>query len=379
MLIALNIFLFVIFFTFFVFIIYPFLFIVLAVLFEKKTEQKDSDYFPFISIIVCAKDEENHIEKKIKNLLDLDYPSNNFEFVIVSDGSTDKTNDIIKKYEKKIRPIYLKKNVGKTEAQNIAVKKSKGEILFFSDANSVINKNALKTIVHHFKDKKVAGVSGCLLYTKNNSDRNMESEYNNLDIKIKKAESKLKSVFGSFGTLYAIRKSCYEPLPPYIISDFVEPSLLLINGYANIFEPKALSFETVNESLHNEMKRKSRIILRSLIGYFYLIKNGLITKPFLFIHSLFRKFFRWLLPFYFIAGITCFGIFLFFLNILLFLIYCICILLFFFISVYLFFKKTKQNKLFKILSYVFILFGATFIAFFKFIKGDKIISWTPRE
>jgi hypothetical protein len=207
----------------------------------------------------------------------------------------------------------------------------------------------------------------------------MEVDYNKLDVKYKKAESRLYSVFGSFGTLYAIRKSCYIQLPSHIISDFVEPSLQLIKGYGNIFEIDAVSYEEVNSSLKDELKRKTRIVLRSLYGYFYLIKSGLFKKPLLFIHSLFRKFLRWLLPLQFSLALVSLGFYLFFLHSHIFLAYCISIGLIIPLSLYSYFKGSGKNRVFKFLSYVIILNSSIIIAFIKFFKGEKIISWKPRQ
>jgi poly-beta-1,6-N-acetyl-D-glucosamine synthase len=363
----------------FVFVLYPLFFVLISKVFKKKGIQFKEDYTPEVSIIICAKNEEKEIEKKIHNLFALDYPQESIEIIIVSDGSTDNTNTLLQKYKESITLLCLDENLGKTMAQNMAVEKSKGEILIFSDANSVIEENAVKMMVRHFQDSRITGVSGCLSYRKRNEHGNMEVDYNKLDVKYKKAESRLYSVFGSFGTLYAIRKSSYIPLPPHIISDFVEPTLQLINGYGNIFEIDAVSYEEVNASLRDELKRKTRIVLRSLYGYFYLMKKGLFKKPLLFIHSLFRKFLRWLLPLQFGLALFSFGFYLFFLSSHAFIAYCTLLGILIPISLYAYFKGAGDNRVFKLLSYVIILNSSIIIAFIKFFKREKIISWKPRQ
>jgi len=132
--------------------------------------KKEDGYRPLVSLIIAAYNEELKIEDKLKNSLQLEYPEDKLEIIVFSDGSTDRTNELVKKYSKTgIKLIELSKRMGKTSGQNIAVEEAKGEIIVFSDANAIYKKNAIRKIVRNFSDDTVGGVCGELVYLKDKS------------------------------------------------------------------------------------------------------------------------------------------------------------------------------------------------------------------
>ena len=154
---------------FYVYFGYPlFLLIANKLIKEKPVDRRD--IYPTVSLIISAYNEETCIEEKIKNSLELEYPEESVEIIVVSDGSSDGTNEIIERLNSpRLKSFFLEKQRGKTAAQNLAVENSTGEILVFTDANALFKKDALKKIVRNFNDNDVGGVCGELQYIDNNS------------------------------------------------------------------------------------------------------------------------------------------------------------------------------------------------------------------
>jgi len=234
------------------------------------------DYFPNVSLIIAAYSEEKIIEEKIKNSLNINYPKSKLEIIVFSDASSDRTDEIVKKYEKEgIRLIRIEGRKGKTICQNEIVKLAKGEIIIFSDANSMYEPCAIKKIVRNFFDEKVGCVVGELKYGEfitSNSVNVVEGEnvYWDYDKIIKKLESKVCSVVTGNGAIYGSRKSIYVPLERNMISDFIEPLEIFKKGYKIIYEPEAVARENTAENSQKEFGRRIRIVTRSACS---LLKN----------------------------------------------------------------------------------------------------------
>ena len=235
---------------------------------KRKLESASQDEFNFhVSFLIPAKNEESIIEKKIENCFQLDYPKDKIEFIVISDGSTDNTVQIVKGYKHhNVKLIELKENRGKTEAQNIAVQQAQGEIIIFSDANAMYDKDAVKHMVRHFEDPEVGCVSGELHYLEdmNNPVGTEESLYWKYEKTIKKLEDRFNSIIGANGSIYTVRKRDYIPLESDIISDFIEPLEVKYHGKKVVYEPLAESYEKSSTSFDQELKRKRRIICRSI-------------------------------------------------------------------------------------------------------------------
>ncbi|MDD4364019.1 MAG: glycosyltransferase family 2 protein, partial [Atribacterota bacterium] len=196
-------------------------------------------YLPSVSIIIAAYNEEKVIEDKIKNTLELDYPKEKLEIIVFSDSSKDNTDDIVKRYEKVgVKLLRIEGRKGKTFCQNRAVKHAKGEIVVFSDANSIYQSDAIKKLVRNFADKQIGCVSGELKYfsSDNNNDKNSEGFYWKYEKMIKRLESKNSSLVGANGAIYAVRKKLYVFLEDFAISDFTEPLMIFKNGCRVIYE-----------------------------------------------------------------------------------------------------------------------------------------------
>ena len=259
-------------------------------LFQQIHYEKDEDYLPSISLVICAYNEEKCVAAKLKNTFTLDYPREKLQVILADDGSTDTTVEIANGFE--FVEILKLSRGGKTRAQNHAVKIAQNEILVFSDANNIYKKDALKKLVRNFADKRVGVVCGELQYNNKKSEENYYWKY---EVAIKKAESKNGWLLGANGSIYAVRKNAFVPLPEDSISDQLEPIKVYGNGLDVVYEPEAIAIE---DAPNEVLKRKRRIILRSLVTMKYVLS---LLNPFkkrsVFIPYVSHKLIRWFLPY----------------------------------------------------------------------------------
>jgi biofilm PGA synthesis N-glycosyltransferase PgaC len=218
---------------------------------------------PSISFIVAAYNEEDCIEQKIANTLELDYPREKIEFLFISDGSDDRTEAIVKQYPS-IRPLHQPERRGKSAALNRAVAAASHEVLIFSDANTLLNKEATRHIARHYTDETVGGVAGekKVLSTPAGKDEvgGGEGLYWKYESFLKKTDSAFYSVVGAAGELFSFRSSLFEAIPDNVIlDDFVSSLKVAQKGYRIVYEPDAYAIELPSLSLQDEKKRKVRI------------------------------------------------------------------------------------------------------------------------
>lgn len=231
----------------------------------KKQNHKIKNYEPSVTIMIVAHNEEKVIEQKINNVLELDYPKNKLEILVSSDNSTDKTNKIVKDFIKKhknenIKLYEVKERKGKTNAQNEAAKIVKSEILVMTDANAMLDKNAVKELVSSF-DKNVAYVTGILKYInegKSLTSRN-ENTYWNIDTKIRDIESNIQTITAGNGALYAVKTKEYINFDPLMCHDSIMPLYYALHSKRAIANHDAIAYEKAGESNEDEFKRKIRM------------------------------------------------------------------------------------------------------------------------
>ena len=251
---------------FYSFVGYPISLIILNKIGKDKKLNIDKKYEPSISIIIPAHNEESVIENKLKNLVDLKYPKNKVEIIIASDNSSDNTNIIVRNFirnnqEKNIMLYEVNERKGKTNAQNEAVRIAKGEIIIFSDANSMLKEDSLKELVKFMSDDTVAYVSGQLVYTNGDISNasNAESTYWNYDLFMREVESKFGSITAGNGAIYAIRKSDYVEFNPIKCHDDAMPIESVLMGKRAVYNKKAIAYEKAGETSEDEFKRKVRM------------------------------------------------------------------------------------------------------------------------
>lgn len=255
---------------------------------------------PSASLIVTAYNEQAVLREKLDNTFALDYPADRLQVVVVSDGSTDSTDEVARSYEGRPGFVFLRQepNAGKTAAQNAGVGAATGEVLVFSDANSMYAPDALRQLVARLTDD-VGCVCGELRYT--NPDRagagEGEGYYWRYEQFLKRRESLLGALVGANGSIYALRRELFEELDSRIISDFILPIRLRRRGHRVIYAPEAVAVEESGRGFGQELRRRRRIVARSLYG---LWREAGVLNPFahpLLAFQIFsHKVVRWLVP-----------------------------------------------------------------------------------
>jgi cellulose synthase/poly-beta-1,6-N-acetylglucosamine synthase-like glycosyltransferase len=238
--------------------------------FKRVKTGKSADPLPAVSLIVSAYNEEAVIEEKLINSLALSYPRHLLDIVVVSDGSDDRTNAIVERYASHgVRLKYFEGRIGKTACLNQVVPACSGEIIVFSDANSMFGKDALTSLAAHFADPKIGFTTG---YTRYSDGRHGGTEssigfYAALEKFTKKAESRIGSCVGADGAIFAIRRLLYKPLRETDINDFVIPLSIVRQGFRGVLEEGAFCVEKAAGE-RDEFRRQVRITNRSLRALF---------------------------------------------------------------------------------------------------------------
>ncbi|HEY4147474.1 MAG TPA: glycosyltransferase family 2 protein [Chitinophagaceae bacterium] len=230
--------------------------------FGKKKPPFRDDFLPHVALIVAAYDEEDYIEDKIRNTLELDYPEEKLHIYFVTDGSSDGTPGIVAKYPR-IKLLHQPERNGKAAAVNRTMEIVREPYVIFCDANTMLNTACVREIVKHYVDPKVGAVAGeKKIYQPKGAGAASAGEglYWKYESFLKKQDSLLYSVVGAAGELFSVRTDLYEPVEKgAIIEDFVMSLRICIRGYVVRYAPEAYAVETGSASIKDEQKRKIRI------------------------------------------------------------------------------------------------------------------------
>jgi poly-beta-1,6-N-acetyl-D-glucosamine synthase len=251
------------------YVLYPIWLFLRARLSPRPVHQKP--IFPTISIVIAARNEEAHLEEKLSNLRQLDYPAELIDTVVVSDGSTDRTDDILRNLIGfRVRSILLPEHSGKAVALNRALEAVRGEIVLFMDVRQRIARDSVNALVESFADPAVGCVSGALVLgnSEEAAPRGVVS-YWEMEKAVRHLESAGGSVVGVTGALYAVRRSLVPSLPVgLILDDVLIPMTVARAGLRVIFEPRALAWDKLSSSPKQEFRRK----VRTLFGNYQLLR-----------------------------------------------------------------------------------------------------------
>jgi cellulose synthase/poly-beta-1,6-N-acetylglucosamine synthase-like glycosyltransferase len=215
----------------------------------------DDGYVPPVCVIVAAHNEESVIERRLANLRELDYPVDRLELVVSSDASTDRTEELAAAAGAR---VVENARAGKVAAQNNAVRSTDAEVVAFSDANCTWAPDALRKLVRNFADPNVAYVCGRLNIT-NEDGRNKEGVYWRYELALRADESRLDSVTGGNGSIYAVRRSDYVEVDARFGHDLSLPYLMVQRGRRAVYEPAANAFEKATPTNEDEYRRKVRM------------------------------------------------------------------------------------------------------------------------
>ncbi|MEK6228659.1 MAG: glycosyltransferase family 2 protein [Actinomycetota bacterium] len=212
---------------------------------------------PQVSLVIAAHDEERVIEPKVKNALELDYPRERLELIVVSDGSADATAERARSAGADV--VLELARGGKVTALNTAVKRSRGELLAFSDANSLWEPDALRCLVARFNDPLVGYVCGHVSFEAPDGD-NQEGLYWRYEMAVRELESRLAGVTGGNGAINAVRRDAYVFLPSERGQDITFPFRMVKLGHRPVYEPRARARERMAATIGDEFGRKRRMM-----------------------------------------------------------------------------------------------------------------------
>jgi len=259
----------------------------------------DEQALPPVTLVVSAFNEAAVIGEKIENCLDLDYPSDKLQIVVVSDASDDGTDEVVKGYAARgVDLLRMLDRGGKTLGLNAAVAGAHGEVVVFSDANAMYGRDVIHKLVRNFADPAVGAAVGESTYVNPEveSERS-EGLYWRYETAIKRLESSVGSVVGGDGAIYAVRKSLYIPMRADALSDFVNPLQVVQAGHRCVYEPAARSYERAADNFSKEFRRKVRIVNRAWRA---LWRMNALLNPFRYGFFAFKlvshKLLRWLVP-----------------------------------------------------------------------------------
>jgi cellulose synthase/poly-beta-1,6-N-acetylglucosamine synthase-like glycosyltransferase len=265
------------------------------------------DIEPAVTLIISAHNEAGVIRQKIENSLALDYPRRRLDVLVVSDGSSDGTDEIVREFETQgVRLLRMPEQGGKTKGLNAAVQRAHGDILVFSDANAMYDRDVVRNLVRNFADPQVGCVTGESRYILEGATDSTQSEnlYWRYELALKKMETNAGSLVGGDGAIYAVRKNLFRPLQPTDLSDFVNPMQVTLQGYRNVYEPAAISYENGTDTFAQEFRRKVRIVSRAWRG---LGRVAAVLNPFRFgfftLQVISHKLLRWLVPVFMIGAL----------------------------------------------------------------------------
>jgi poly-beta-1,6-N-acetyl-D-glucosamine synthase len=283
------------------YVLYPL--ILLALRRSPDGEQLPPDDFtPGVSIIIAAYNEEKVIQGRIENLLRMDYPKDKLELIIASDGSTDRTAEIVRGYSDQGVILFdYKERRGKVNVLNETVTRARHEIMLFSDANTFFRSNTVKKLVRRFADPQVGCAVGALHFTtvEGSTSGELEGVYWRYETFIKIIEGGFGSLLGANGALYAVRKNLFYFCPPdTIVEDLVIPMKILEQGHKVVYEPESVALEDAAKHIVQEKKRRIRIGAGDFqsIGLLRRMLNPLRGFPAFAFFS--HKILRWFTPFF---------------------------------------------------------------------------------
>jgi cellulose synthase/poly-beta-1,6-N-acetylglucosamine synthase-like glycosyltransferase len=230
-------------------------------------------YMPHVSMVMVVRNEEKVLRRKLENLLGLNYPAELREIVVVSDGSTDGTNEILAEYGRQagVHVILNPEAKGKACGLNDAIGLARGEVVVFTDARQEIEAGALHLLMENLADPAVGCVSGELMlgYPASGESGRGVGLYWRVEKKVREMESAGGSVVGATGALYAVRRELLAPLPPgTILDDVYLPMNVVRQGKRVIFEDQARAWDSPNLGEKREFTRK----VRTLSGNYQLLQ-----------------------------------------------------------------------------------------------------------
>jgi len=353
---------------------------------RKVTEQSGPSTklseLPVVSIIIPAFNEQDSILSNLQNKVAQDYPHQKMEIIVVSDESIDQTDNIVLMFSASssipVQLIRQESRLGKTSGVNRAVTQAKGDILVFADANSMYAPNTISELVAAFADNRVGFVTGKMVYT--NADGTMVgdgcSTYMSYENTIRSLETQVGSVVGVDGGVDAMRKSLFTPLNADQLPDFVQPLMVIKQGFRVVYQETALLHESALSDESSEFRMRVRVSLRALWALWdmKILLNPIKYKLFslqLFSHKLIRYLAFIPMALLLVSNYTLASEHIFY------IVFLWGQLFFYGLAIY-GNKFQSDSGLVKLALYFCLVNFAAAAATIQFLRGKKIIVWKPR-
>ena len=268
---------------------------------DRRINTLRNEELPSVSLVIAAYNEERRLPDRIINIRDLEYPKNKLEVIIVSDGSDDRSNEILAgASDEQIHAVLLPSRKGKANALNVGVAQATSDILIFSDAATLFAADSIQKLVRHFSDSKVGVACGLLKFRATAESQQTEGVYWKYETIIRLMEARFGATMTASGALYALRRQCFEPLSSdTVIEDFVVPMRARQLGYSVIFDPEVTAIEYAAPSVSGEFTRRVRLAVGSFraMGELIRVRMDFMTR----LAFLSHKLLRWLVPFFLIT------------------------------------------------------------------------------
>jgi len=376
-----------VFLIFHTYILYPSILRIIAI--YKKPNRLvylQAEELPFVSLVMSVYNEEKVIRQKLESIVQSNYPQNHLEFLIGSDNSSDRTNEIIREFAIKHNNIKLNifaERQGKANIINQLAKEATGEILILTDANVIFTTGTIYQLVKHYKNASIDIVGGNIINTniKNSGISFQEKTYLVNENYLKYCEGIIwGSMMGAFGGCYAVRKSKYAPVPRnYFMDDFYITMSALSSGGKAINELDAICYEDVSNIIYEEFRRKIRIS----IGNYQNLNSfkKMLWPPYkgLGFAFLSHKVLRWITPFLLISAYV-FNLLIIRISSLYGILFILQTILFVCPLLDLFLRKLNFNSLLlRFITHFYAMNFSLLIGLFIYIKGVKTNVWQPTK
>jgi cellulose synthase/poly-beta-1,6-N-acetylglucosamine synthase-like glycosyltransferase len=335
---------------------------------------------PMVAVVIPVHNEEKVIAEKLDSIFSSDYDPQKLSVWVGSDCSTDRTEEIVEKYgDPRVHLLRATSRSGKAGRLNQLVPMADAEIILFTDADILFDRNSIRALVRNFADPRVGGVGGVTIQRKAGTIiNNEETSYRHYEAKQKALEALLHSTISAFGPFYAIRKKLFVPYHPHTYSndDVMLPMNIIRQGYRMYFEKEAISYEEAQEDIAVEFKRRVRICAGNFQAFFWLLDflNPMRGWPFFCYVS--HKVSRWFSPVVLALGIMCCGILAFATTLVL---YKILFSLGVIALIAGLLNKIIPLPLCRAFFYFFAMNVAALIGLWRFLRGIRSAVWSRTE
>ena len=234
-------------------------------IFNKKEDYKTltEEHLPEATLLIAAYNEETVVKEKMANCLALNYPKEKLKIIWITDGSNDHTNELLSEYTQ-VEVLYEPERKGKTAALNRAIDYVKSPIVIFTDANTMINADAIREIAHLFTNPQVGCVAGekrIAVKEKDNAAGGGEGLYWKYESTLKQLDGRLYSAMGAAGELFAVRTELFEKMEnDTLLDDFILSMRIVAKGYKIAYCKEAYAIEGSSANIQEKQKRKIRIL-----------------------------------------------------------------------------------------------------------------------